>query len=154
MKKSAVARRAGKYTKYTAAIILDMLRHNWSQTDIAAALQVTPRTLSRWVQQHEEVALAQLEATRPREAEVESAILELAQGAVSEKVVERFDIDPETRQLIPVAREVTTVQEKPDLKAGIFWLKNRRPEAWQDRQEHDVRSLGITLNIDAKDAEL
>jgi hypothetical protein len=25
----------------------------------------------------------------------------------------------------------------PDTTAGIFWLKNRRPEAWRERQQHE-----------------
>jgi len=28
----------------------------------------------------------------------------------------------------------------PDTKAAIFWLKNRKPSTWRDKQEHDVMS--------------
>lgn len=153
MKKSAVAK-ANKFNQYTAAIITDMLRQNWTMPDVAAALQITPQTLGKWLQSREDLREVLTEATRPLEAEVESAIHHLAVGSVDERVVEQFDINADTGALIPITREVTTTNHAPDLKAGIFWLKNRRPERWHDKQEHDVRSMGITLNLDAKDAAL
>ncbi len=27
---------------------------------------------------------------------------------------------------------------QPDITAIIFWLKNRRPDRWRDRQEHEI----------------
>ena len=36
-----------------------------------------------------------------------------------------------------------------DTTAQIFWLKNRRPDKWRDKQEHKVEQDGnITINIE------
>jgi len=31
--------------------------------------------------------------------------------------------------------KIVTKEVQPDTTAQIFWLKNRRPEAWRDKQE-------------------
>ncbi|MCM1245993.1 MAG: DNA-packaging protein [Roseburia sp.] len=46
-------------------------------------------------------------------------------------VRERF---PKTKQVL-VERKIKEVA--PDTTAGIFWLKNRKPDIWRDRQEVD-----------------
>ncbi len=33
----------------------------------------------------------------------------------------------------------------PDTTAAIFWLKNRRPDVWRDRQNLDVTSNGASI---------
>ncbi len=42
----------------------------------------------------------------------------------------------------------------PDTTAAIFWLKNRRPEQWRDRQNVDVTSNGQTMSSLVADAFL
>ena len=37
---------------------------------------------------------------------------------------------------------VTTREVIPDVRAQIFWLKNRRPDLWRDKQEIDHKSEG------------
>lgn len=37
----------------------------------------------------------------------------------------------------------------PDTVAAIFWLKNRRPDLWRDRQEHDHSGTIIHAGISA-----
>jgi hypothetical protein len=36
-----------------------------------------------------------------------------------------------------IIRAETKEHVPPDTTAGIFWLKNRRPEAWRERQQHE-----------------
>lgn len=40
---------------------------------------------------------------------------------------------------------VTTHHIPGDVRAQIFWLKNRRPEKWRDRPEAGHREKGVTL---------
>lgn len=45
-----------------------------------------------------------------------------------------------------------TKYEKPNTTAQIFWLKNRKPEQWRDKQHHDISSdNGIDIRIDYGD---
>jgi hypothetical protein len=34
----------------------------------------------------------------------------------------------------------------PDATSGIFWLKNRRPKEWRDKQEVDLSNSDGSLN--------
>ena len=53
--------------------------------------------------------------------EVENALLKRATG---------YDTDGETPKHVP-----------PDVRAAIFYLKNRRPKSWKDKQEVAVTEL-------------
>ncbi|MVP00357.1 transposase [Paenibacillus lutrae] len=44
---------------------------------------------------------------------------------------------PDGKALIVVTK-VVRKQAAPDTTAQIFWLKNRRPQAWRDKQEVDT----------------
>ena len=41
---------------------------------------------------------------------------------------------------------VTTREVMPDVRAQIFWLKNRRPDLWRDKQEIDHTADGETMS--------
>jgi len=44
-----------------------------------------------------------------------------------------------------------TEKYPPDTTAAIFWLKNRRPEEWRDKHEHNVTgTVNIILESDAE----
>jgi hypothetical protein len=39
----------------------------------------------------------------------------------------------------------------PDTTAAIFWLKNRQPKKWRDKQDHEITgTLGVTIVDDVK----
>jgi hypothetical protein len=42
---------------------------------------------------------------------------------------------------------ITEKEIPADTTAQIFWLKNRQPEFWRDRQEHDHTSKGESINL-------
>lgn len=54
---------------------------------------------------------------------------------------------------IEVAKTVRTKHIPPDTTAIIFWLKNRRPDEWRDRQKVELEQtepVRITLGDDVK----
>ncbi|MFK4167238.1 transposase [Paenibacillus lautus] len=59
---------------------------------------------------------------------VENALLKRALGYTYDEVT--LESGVETKR---VTKEV-----QPDTTAQIFWLKNRRPQAWRDKQDLDV----------------
>lgn len=75
--------------------------------------------------------------------EVENALLKRAMGYQYEEIVTeveeiptgkiREDGTPIVRQIKHIRKTQKTVL--PDTTAQIFWLKNRRPDRWRDRQE-------------------
>lgn len=48
---------------------------------------------------------------------------------------------------------VPTVEHvQPDTTAQIFWLKNRQPKQWRDKQEIESTNLNTNLNINEEDS--
>ena len=68
--------------------------------------------------------------------QVENALLKRALG---------YEYTEVTREYIPEVGEVTVTKEVtkqvvPDTTAQIFWLKNRKPDKWRDKQEYEDRT--------------
>jgi hypothetical protein len=142
----------------TVALIADMVRQGWSVDQMAAALRVTPRTLKRWYDKHQLVQTA-VSRNHPAilDANVEEAMYNLATGYTTEQVEETLTRVPTAEgetELICTERKVKRQTAAPDRQAAQFWLKNRRPERWTDRQEHDVRGAFMHLVLDPVDQEL
>lgn len=64
--------------------------------------------------------------------QVENALLKRALGYEYEEVKEEY----ECGELAKTTR--TKKQIAPDVTAQIFWLKNRRPDKWRDKQDIKV----------------
>jgi hypothetical protein len=75
--------------------------------------------------------------------EVENALLKRALGYTYTEVKQEVD---ETGK-VKVTKTVKEVV--PDVTAQIFWLKNRKPTEWRDKQEIDQHTDG-ELNITIK----
>jgi hypothetical protein len=79
--------------------------------EIADVLNVSTRQLHRWKRTYPEFAEALAAGKAPADAAVAHALFSRAVGYT----------DPDGKH------------HPPDTVACIFWLKNRRPEAWRDR---------------------
>jgi hypothetical protein len=113
---------------------------------LAEQLGVSTTTLYEWKHAHPEFADAIKRGKHPANNRVASALYERAKGAtwteeVPIKVKEVVYVDgkkiSETERVEIV--EVTK-RAPPDTTAGIFWMKNRRPDMWRDKQ--DVQHSG------------
>lgn len=68
--------------------------------------------------------------------EIESALLKRALGFTLEESTSEDIVDKRTGESMETAkRRVTKKSVPPDVRALLFWLKNRRPERWRDRIE-------------------
>ena len=95
---------------------------------LARELGISPSTLNRCRKQHPEFGELFADAESARDDLVEEALLKRATG------YENSD-----------GKEIP-----PDVRAAVFWLKNRRPEDWQDRREI---SLAEPVKIELKPEE-
>lgn len=107
-------------------------------------------------------ALSISEATLNTYKEKPEFLESLKQGkAISDERVERSLFDRATGYSHPedkmfchngiVIVEPTTKHYPPDTTAAIFWLKNRKPKEWRDKQEmeHSGEVIQKTVLIDA-----
>ncbi|KFN01521.1 hypothetical protein D0U04_07815 [Bacillus clarus] len=103
---------------------------------IAYNMGVTRVTLHNWRKKHPIMDQAVRRGKEVVDREVENALLKRATGYTYEEVtVEREKNGDDEYQSVETKR--VKRQVPPDSTAIIFWLKNRKPDAWRDRREID-----------------
>lgn len=66
---------------------------------------------------------------------VENALLKRALGYTYDEVTKERHVDPETKEIILVESKKVTKEVQPDTTAQIYWLNNRKPKEWRNKQE-------------------
>lgn len=131
------------YRKELAHQARTLCRFGATDVDLAEAFGVTEVTINRWKKSHPEFREA-LELGKPEaDALVERALFERAIGwshrAVKIMAVSGGKDAGTTIEEIPYIERFP-----PDVVAAIFWLKNRKPGEWRDKQQIE-HELGASL---------
>lgn len=105
-----------------------------TDVEIADFFEVSVRTIANWKAAHEEFLQALKVGKEAADDRVERSLYQKAVGYTFEAV----KIFPGTSESGPVYAPYRE-HVPPSDTAGIFWLKNRRPDAWRDKQDHDHR---------------
>lgn len=115
-----------------------------TDAEMADFFDVTVRTINRWKVTHPEFSVAIRRGKASADNRVEDSLYHRAMGTEYEKAhpvkLKKVIYDNEGRKVAEEERvEVVMVKEiiPPDTTAMIFWLKNRRKEAWRDMQQHE-----------------
>jgi hypothetical protein len=96
--------------------------------EIADLFDVSERTLYRWKHTHPELADALCVGKGAADARVEQSLYRRATGYSFDAV--KFHAVGGAVVETPYVEHVP-----PDTTAAIFWLKNRKPDAWRDKTE-------------------
>ena len=72
------------------------------------------------------------------DVEVENALLKRALGYTYTETTKERGVNPETGKVELITTKVVTKEVVPDTTAQIFWLKNRRPDLWRDKQSMEL----------------
>lgn len=107
---------------------------------IAKNMGITPSTLYEWKKNYSEISESLKKGKEVVDIQVENALLKRALGYSYKEIKEEKTADGKRVT-------VTTKEVVPDTTAQIFWLKNRRPERWKDKQdiEHSGQMGGVTI---------
>lgn len=107
---------------------------------IAKNMGITPSTLYEWKKNYSEISDSLKKGKEVVDIQVENALLKRALGYSYKEIKEEKTVDGKRVT-------VTTKEVVPDTTAQIFWLKNRRPERWRDKQdiEHSGQMGGVTI---------
>ena len=107
---------------------------------IAKNMGITPSTLYEWKKNYSEISESLKKGKEVVDIQVENALLKRALGYSYKEIKEEKTVDGKRVT-------VTTKEVVPDTTAQIFWLKNRRPERWRDKQdiEHSGQMGGVTI---------
>lgn len=98
--------------------------------DLAKALGVAGSTIDLWIAENEEFSGSVKSGREEADAKVASRLFSRACGYKHQAVKIVADAKTGAEHIVPY-----TERYPPDTVAAIFWLKNRRPELWRDRQE-------------------
>ena len=122
----------GKYQKWLTPDGKNLLeawaRDGLTDEQLAHNMQISRDTLYAWKKKYPDISDALKKGKEVVDVEVENALLKRAKGfEFTETKIEQSEKD---------GRKVTLIKHTvpPETTAAIFWLKNRKPEHWRDRQ--------------------
>ena len=113
---------------------------------IAAAFGISEGCLNEWKKKYPLFYESLKDGKHVVDAKVESALFKRAMGyEYDETTTEHLEIG---KQKTPAKKtRVVTKQLAPDVTAQIFWLKNRKPGQWRDKQEIDHGNITIKVKL-------
>lgn len=119
----------GRPTKFKEEYIeqaykLTML--GFTDSDLASFFEVDESTINNWKNDYPEFLESLKKGKAIADAEVAMKLYARAMGYKTQEFRE------EDSKTVVVTKEVA-----PDTTAQIFWLKNRQPKLWRDKQEID-----------------
>lgn len=130
--------RPTKFSKDKEEIAIVMYELGATDKQVAKVLKVAEQTINNWKIKNPSFFESLKEGKLYKDGEVETSLLKRAKGFV--RRIERVGKDG---QPIILKEEVP-----PDPTSMIFWLKNRKPKEWRDKQEVEHSGeVGVTLNI-------
>ena len=118
-------------------------RDGLTDEDIAHNIGISRSTLKEWKKKIPAISATLNTNKAIADIRVENALYKKAIGCtVKEKVISKIKNPDGT-----VIETERTVERElpPDTTAGIFWLKNRKPQDWRDKQEVELSgNVGMT----------
>lgn len=132
--------RPSKYRQEYAAQAEKLCRLGATNEDVADFFGVAVSCIHRWRDAHPEFEDALKSGKESADAKVEQSLFQRATGYSHPDVhVSNYQGDV---TITPVTKHYA-----PDTTACIFWLKNRRPDLWRDKQEREITGKdGAPLN--------
>lgn len=116
--------------------------------EVADFFEVDVRTIYRWKHDHEAFCQALNVGKAKADERVINSLYQKAVGYEQEAVKIFMPAGAEAPVYAPYREKIA-----PDTTAAIFWLKNRQPEQWRDKQELEHKgqvSLTPVINFNGK----
>lgn len=130
--------RRGKYhdwiTKEGLLKIEGWARDGLTDEQIAKNIGIAARTLYDWQKRFPQISQSLKRGKEVVDREVENALLKRALGYTYDETTKELQYDKETEKNVLVVTKVVTKEVIPDTTAQIFWLKNRKPDVWNDKK--------------------
>ncbi len=141
--------------QYGLEYIRRLAEEGYSDEDIAIRSGITCAQLRRWMKKHPKLRDAIDIGRHEADFSVVEAVYKKAVGykvsTAKTHKLKRIDYDPDTGKKLREYEELAVGVDEdhiaPDLRAGMFWLKNRQPERWSERgmgaESSDMSEGGI-----------
>lgn len=139
----------GKYKEWLTKDKLLLLecwaRDGLTDSQIANNIGINPSTLYDWKNKYPEFSDTLKKGKEVVDYEVENALLKRALGYTYKDQIAIKKKNADGSESVEVREINKTVI--PDTTAQIFWLKNRKPIQWRDKQEIENINKNIEINI-------
>ncbi len=127
----------GKYETHVKPkldLIAQWARDGAIERDIAKKLGVSESTFSGYKKEHPELMETLTVNKEVTDARVESALYKRAIG---------YEYTETSKEVGPdgVKIKTTIKQVAPDVTAQIYWLNNRRPDRWRNKQDISIEGV-------------
>lgn len=121
-------------------------RDGLTDEQIAKNMGIAESTLYAWKGKYPEFSDSLKKGKEVVDIQVENALFKRAMGYSYEEVTQERTKVGEDEDGLPIfemqeTRRVTK-EVQPDVTAQIFWLKNRKPKEWRDKQQIDANFTG------------
>lgn len=111
-------------------------RDGLTDEQISRNMGINPATLYDWKRKYNEISESLKKGKEVVDIEVENALLKRALGYRYDEVTKEINEDTQCLE----TTKVVTKEVQPDVTAQIFWLKNRRPDLWRDKQNVEINA--------------
>lgn len=143
--------RPSKYKPEFAQRVKMLCASGATLSDLATAFGVSVSTVKLWALEHKAFSAAQKVGKATADRLVEESLFRRAMG---------YETDETDIRVVGTKLVKTQIRRhyQPDTTACIFWLKNRKPKEWRDRQQHELtgaegRTLAQELASMPKDSD-
>jgi transcriptional regulator with XRE-family HTH domain len=126
-------------------------RDGLTDEQIAQNMGIARQTLNEWKKKFPSVSDTLKRGKEVIDRQVENALLKRALGYRYDEVTQEPQFNERTGQFEMAVTKKVTKEVQPDTTAQIFWLKNRKPEVWRDKQEINLSGdtlINVTLSDD------
>jgi hypothetical protein len=129
--------RPSKYKKEFAKQAEKLCAAGFTDLELADFFEVSHQTIDNWKHNHEEFLGSLKSGKSSADDRVERSLYHKAVGYTYDSVKIFMPSGSDAPVYAPYREHVP-----PDTTACIYWLKNRRPEDWQDKSKIDVNVTG------------
>lgn len=120
----------GKWLEQEGLLLIEgWARDGLTDEQIAGNMGVSRSTLNSWKDKYPDILDSLKKGKEIVDRQVENALLKRALGYEYEEIKEKYEFGELSE------RTIIKKQVVPDTTAQIFWLKNRKPKDWRDKQE-------------------
>ena len=128
--------RPSKYSTINLDQVKKLVLRGWTDLQMSDFFGVDETTWHRWKEKHPEFCQSLKDWKVEADAIVERCLFERATGYShpEDKIFKPAGEDP---TIVPTIKHYP-----PDTVAGIFWLKNRQPGKWREKQDVSLEHSG------------
>jgi len=129
----------GKYKEWLTpeglALVEGWARDGLSEEQIAHNMGISRQTLNDWKNKYDDISYTLKRGKEVIDRFVENALLKRATGYKYDEITHENVWNEKKGEFVLVPVKVVTKEVAPDTTAQIFWLKNRKPAEWRDKQQ-------------------